>query len=165
MNALPMIYLAAPLFNVRERHFNQQLASELSKYGHVFLPQRDGELLSELVSSGVTPALAERRVFEADLRAIRSANLMFAVLDGGHIDEGVAFEIGYMSALNKESIGLQTDVRRALPTGNNPMISMGLSEVFEDMEIAFQWVATWSVTYRRSNRRYHKSSVLRTGSQ
>lgn len=144
MTAAPLIYLAAPLFNDRERQFNLELETELSRYGRVFLPQRDGELVAELVAKGVTPAIAERRVFEADLRAMRNASLMFAVLDGGHIDEGVAFEVGYMNALNKIAIGLQTDVRRALPTGNNPMISMGLHKVFGDMQMAFEWLAAWS---------------------
>jgi nucleoside 2-deoxyribosyltransferase len=161
MSTTPVIYLAAPLFNPRERQFNDELAVELSKYGRVFLPQRDGELLAELVSSGVTPAIAERRVFEADLRAIRSASLMFAVLDGGHVDEGVAFEIGFMNALNKACIGLQTDVRRALPSGNNPMISRGLHEVFEDIERAIGWVSAWSARFRETARRHQKLTAIR----
>jgi hypothetical protein len=36
--------------------------------------------------------------------------------------KGVASEIGYMKGVRKSCVGLQTDVRRALPPGNNPMI-------------------------------------------
>ena len=123
------LYLAAPLFNERERVFNEQLARELEEYAEVFLPQRDGAILAELVAGGVPLEVAEQRVFDQDTSAMAASDLMLAVLDGGHVDEGVAFEIGYMRALGKLCIGLQTDVRRALPTGNNPMIAKGLHAI------------------------------------
>ena len=125
----PRLYLAAPLFNERERLFNGQLVAELEKQTEVFLPQRDGLILVELVAAGIPISIAEQRVFDQDIRAMEASDFLVAVLDGGHIDEGVAFEIGYMRALGKACVGLQTDVRRALPTGNNPMISRGLEAI------------------------------------
>ena len=46
------------------------------------------------------------------------------------IDEGAAFELGYAFALGKECYGLQTDVRRLLSSGNNPMIEQSCKEIF-----------------------------------
>jgi nucleoside 2-deoxyribosyltransferase len=127
------IYLAAPLFNARERAFNQALAHALEALGaHVFLPQRDGALLMEMLSSGLPQPVAERRVFLQDTEAMQGADLGVAVLDGAVVDDGVAFEIGYLFALGTPCIGLQTDVRRALPSGNNPMIGQALAEIAAD---------------------------------
>jgi nucleoside 2-deoxyribosyltransferase len=89
------IYLAAPLFNERERAFNQALAHALEELGaRVFVPQRDGALLVEMLSAGLPQSVAERRVFLQDTEAMRVANLGVAVLDGAVVDDGVAFEIG-----------------------------------------------------------------------
>lgn len=127
------IYLAAPLFNARERAFNLELARALEGMGaEVFLPQRDGALLVDMLSAGVPQPIAERRVFLQDTEAMRTADLGIAVLDGAVVDDGVAFEIGFLRALGRPCVGLQTDVRRALPSGNNPMISQALSEIVAD---------------------------------
>lgn len=138
------IYLAAPLFNERERSFNAELAEALGRYSNVFLPQRDGSLLTDMILAGVPKIVAERRVFEQDIQAMRGADLLLAVLDGSHVDEGVAFEIGYMSALGRLCIGLQTDVRRALPTGNNPMIQHGLSIILGGAAEAVDWIRAYA---------------------
>jgi nucleoside 2-deoxyribosyltransferase len=119
-------YYAAPLFNDMERTFNEGLVKKLEEHVDVFLPQRDGGLMMRLVKQGIPPAEAERTVFYKDLEAMLGADMIVAVLDGANVDEGVAFEIGYMHALDKYRIGLQTDMRRVLPTGNNPMIAASL---------------------------------------
>jgi nucleoside 2-deoxyribosyltransferase len=127
-------YFAAPLFNERERTFNKWVVEQLERHVSVFLPHRDGSLLVNMLAAGVPRLVAERRVFQQDCGAMQSADVLIAVLDGAHIDEGVAFEIGFMHALGKLCIGLQTDVRRALPSGNNPMITQGLDEILGDVE-------------------------------
>ncbi len=124
------IYLAAPLFNDREREFNAKLADRLTEYCDVFLPQRDGMLLAELLAAGVPQDVAETRIFERDRLALHECDMLIAVLDGAHIDEGVAFEIGFAHALGRLCLGFQSDVRRALPSGNNPMIGRALSSIF-----------------------------------
>ena len=134
-----MAYLAAPLFNDRERAFNLQIAEALEVNLNVFLPQRDGALLVNMIAAGVPTVVAERRVFQQDCEAMRRSEILVAVLDGGHIDEGVSFEIGFMSALGRLCVGLQTDVRRALPSGNNPMLVGGLSTIFTDVEGLVIW--------------------------
>lgn len=128
----PQVYLAAPLFNERERRFNAELADALERYCAVFLPQRDGLLLADLLRQGVPVEVAETRIFERDRTALTTCELLVAVLDGAHVDEGVAFEIGFAHASGADCLGLQTDARRALPSGNNPMLAQSLSAVFSD---------------------------------
>jgi hypothetical protein len=41
-----------------------------------------------------------------------------------------------------------TDVRRALPTGNNPMIGQGLSKIFNGVDPLCGWLADWSADAR-----------------
>lgn len=141
-----MIYLAAPLFNEREREFNLALAQRFEAHVSVFLPQRDGSLLIDMVRAGVPVEVAERRVFEQDRYAMTKANALVAVLDGGYIDEGVAFELGFMVALGRPCVGLQSDIRRALPSGNNPMISQALQEIFACVDGVTAWVARLAAT-------------------
>jgi len=140
----PRIYLAAPLFNERERLFNLRLCERIERLAPVFLPQRNGALLAALLTDGVPASIAERRVYEQDTRALRSVELVVAVLDGAHVDEGVAFEIGFVRALGMPCVALQTDVRRALPSGNNPMLSQALSAIFGTEEELFEWIAGWA---------------------
>lgn len=132
-------YLAAPLFNERERRFNTELADALSICCDVFLPQRDGLLLANLLRDGIPLDIAETRIFERDRIALSQCNVLIAVLDGAHIDEGVAFEVGFAHARGALCLGLQSDVRRALPSGNNPMIGRAMSAIFTDVSplIAF----------------------------
>lgn len=134
-------YLAAPLFNDRERAFNAALADMLGRHCEVFLPQRDGLLLAELLAEGVSQDVAETRIFERDRTALNYCEMLVAVLDGAHIDEGVAFEIGFAHARGCLCLGLQSDVRRALPSGNNPMISRALSGVFASAQDIVDYIA------------------------
>lgn len=141
MSAKPSVYFAAPLFNERERAFNLHLASEIEKRGaSVFLPQRDGALLVNMLDAGVAQSVAERRVFIQDTDAMIGASIGVAILDGAVVDEGVAFEIGFLFARGKVCFGLQTDVRRALPSGNNPMISQALSDIAHTEEVLLSWL-------------------------
>lgn len=135
------LYLAAPLFNKREREYNRFLKINLEKLFSVYLPQEDGLLLASLVKEGVEVEVAESIVFDADIASMKDCHLVLAVLDGATVDEGVAFEVGYMYALGRTCVGLQGDVRRQLPTGNNPMISCSLSHVFEGLEEFMAWAA------------------------
>lgn len=137
----PHAYLAAPLFNTREREYNLKLSEMLSKYMTVFVPQRDGSLLADMLEAGVPLIVAQRRVYEQDCRAMAGAEVLIAILDGAHVDEGVAFEIGFMKALRKTCVGLQTDVRRALPSGNNPMLVGSLDLVFNEESHLIDWAS------------------------
>lgn len=116
------IYLAAPLFTPSERQFNSSLAEMLSESADIFLPQRDGKLLTDLVAKGHPVAVSQKEIYRADTDALNSCDIIVCVLDGRTIDEGVAFELGYARALGKTCVGFKSDDRCMLPTGDNPMI-------------------------------------------
>ena len=140
----PTIYLAAPLFNEIELAYNKSLKVRLQDFFEVFLPQEDGLLLRELVSSGMSAAIAERMVFDADIAAMKDSDFILAILDGAHIDEGVAFEVGFSFALGKRCIGLKTDIRQSLPTGNNPMINQSCERIFNTTDALVSWLISSS---------------------
>ncbi len=125
-------YLAAPLFNDMEREFNSAIEGLLAPYVDVFLPQRDGKLLKKLIAAGRPILEARALVFQQDVNAIANADILIAILDGRTVDEGVAFELGYARALGKSCIGLKTDDRAMLPTGDNPMIVAGCHQICTD---------------------------------
>jgi nucleoside 2-deoxyribosyltransferase len=137
----PRLYLAAPLFSVAEREFNIKLRNELLPIVDVYLPQEDGGLFVEMVKQGMPVAKAAQRVFTGDLGAIDASDYVLVVMDGRAIDEGAAFELGYASAQQKTCVGLQTDMRRLLPIGNNPMITGALIHKFEDVQTLCAWLA------------------------
>lgn len=149
----PKLYLAAPLFSQSELSFNQDLADRLSKYFDVFLPQRDGGLMNEMIDRGVPVALASQYVFNIDIQAIKSVDVILAVLDGRSIDEGVAVELGYAYALNKLCVGLQTSPIRLLPSGNNPMISNVLESTFSSVNSVINWAISFSASARTDSGR------------
>jgi len=108
-----------------------------------------GILLAEAVANkqdSVTLGSLLQGVFLGDISAIRRADVLLAILDGRAVDEGTAFEVGFAYAIDKPCYGLQTDPRRLLPQGNNPMISQSLKCVFADLEE----LRAWSVAYRAS---------------
>lgn len=140
----PTIYLAAPLFNEAELAYNKSLKNRLRDYFDVFLPQENGLLLRDLVANGTSAVLAERMVFEADIAAMKESDLIVAVLNGAHIDEGVAFELGFSFALGKKCVGLKTDIRQSLPTGNNPMINQSCEKIFNSVDTLVGWLITTS---------------------
>lgn len=119
----PKIYLAAPLFNPMERDFNADIADCLSADASVFLPQRDGDLLTRLLAEGCSLEVARRRIYDADVSAVAECDILVAVLDGRTIDEGVAFELGFARGLGKTCVAFKSDDRSLLLTGDNPMIT------------------------------------------
>jgi nucleoside 2-deoxyribosyltransferase len=135
------LYLAAPLFSAAELEFNRNLKAALSLYFEVYLPQEDGLLLVEAIRSGADAEAAARHVFVSDTKAIASSDVVLAVLDGRSIDEGVAFELGYAYAISRPCYGLQTDPRRLLPSGNNPMVQQALTAVFSGIRELLAWAA------------------------
>ncbi len=136
----PLIYVAAPLFSEAERGFNAHLKVVLEPHFSVYLPQDDGGLLVDMVSEGMNPKVAARRVFEMDISALDRCDLVLIVLDGRVVDEGAAFELGFAYARGKRSVGLKTDPRQLLAIGNNPMIDGALERVFPDIRSFIQWV-------------------------
>jgi nucleoside 2-deoxyribosyltransferase len=137
MGRKPKIYVAAPLFSEAELQFNAAIAESLSPFAEVFLPQRDNGLLVNWVAKSSLEA-AHHRIFNGDLVAIKESDILLIILDGRSVDEGACFELGFAYALGKMCIGLQTDPRRLLPCGNNPMLQGALSEVFPSVSALTQ---------------------------
>jgi nucleoside 2-deoxyribosyltransferase len=136
------VYLAAPLFNDMELDFNRALEARLAHHAVVFLPQRDGLLLVDLLKGGMPSCEARRMIFDADISAINDCDVLVALLDGRTVDEGVAFELGYARALGKRCLGLKTDQRSLLLTGDNPMITEGCSEIHPSTDSLVRSLAT-----------------------
>ncbi len=136
---MPSVYIAAPLFSLAEISFNAGLRESLAPYLTVYLPQQNGGLVVEL-SKGATSVLEARRlVFQRDIAAIQSCDFVVIVLDGRVVDEGASFELGFAYALGKECVGLKTDSRQLLPSGDNPMISGALSQTFSSVDQLVEW--------------------------
>lgn len=132
------VYIAAPLFSESELSFNTKIKKVLSPYFDVFLPQDDAGKIVDLVEEGNTDVIGQE-IFMADIQAMNAADIIVAVLDGRSIDEGVAFELGYMFEKKKECYGLQTDIRRPYLTGNNPMIQYSCKKIFLSLEELKNW--------------------------
>lgn len=101
------IYLAAPLFSLAEREFNERIAENLSQQGFlVILPQEEAKNFMDETGQTDFKALA----INCAKLAI-SADVMIAILDGSDVDSGTAFEIGARCAFQKPTIGVRTDFR------------------------------------------------------
>lgn len=133
------LYLAGPLFSQAEREFNCFLKKSLSPHFDVFLPQESGGLFVNLVADGMAINHAAKKIFDCDVGAIEASDVLLIVLDGRAIDEGAAFELGVAYARKKKCVALQTDIRRLLPIGNNPMIDCAVESVFENVESLLAW--------------------------
>jgi nucleoside 2-deoxyribosyltransferase len=53
-----------------------------------------------------------REVGARNIAAIRSSQLLIALLDGQELDSGTAAEVGYAAALGRTCFGLRTDLRQ-----------------------------------------------------
>src|SRR5689334_22846997 len=145
MRKKPKLYFAAPLFSDMERQYNKDVAERLTRYFDVFLPQEDGGLMVDLISEGASPSEAANKVFRIDIDALDNCELFLIILDGRTIDEGAAVELGYAFAKGKKCVGLQTDVRRLLPVGNNPMIGCAVTEIFQEIGELLTWAEQFTL--------------------
>ena len=134
-------YFAAPLFTPYERAFNEKLAVELERVFDVFLPQRDGQLLPGKELDPASFASLAENVFLSDVNAIRHSDIIFAVLDGRTVDEGVAVEIGMAHALGKVCVGFLSDARVLLPNGINPMVRGAIQTLLRSESELKSWLS------------------------
>jgi nucleoside 2-deoxyribosyltransferase len=102
---LMKVFLAAPLFNEAERNFNSNVAKRLRDRGfQVWLAQE-----SPFIHEGTFEE--KQKIYEEDISALKTCDVVVAVLDGVEVDSGVAFEMGYAIAIGKPIVGLKTDHR------------------------------------------------------
>lgn len=99
------IFLAAPLFNQSERDFNEKVAKKLRENGFDVWMAQEAPFIKE-------GTLDEKKaIYEGDISALKTSDVVVAILDGKEVDSGVAFEFGYAKCLGKKIIGLKTDYR------------------------------------------------------
>ena len=149
----PSIYFAAPLFSDAELSFNLRVTTQHERYVDVYLPQRDGGKVVDLIARKVIIDDAYRSIFDRDMEALSDVDVLLIILDGRSIDEGAAFELGVAHTLRKRCVGLQTDSRRLLPFGNNPMIVGALERIFSDLSELLMWVKSLTLLNRSTTNR------------
>ncbi|MGE3962057.1 MAG: nucleoside 2-deoxyribosyltransferase [Dehalococcoidia bacterium] len=107
------IYLAGPLFTQAERAWNALLADGLRAAGHeVFLPQAEEP-------AAPTPVA----LYENNVRGLRDAEVVVAILDGPDPDSGTSWECGYAAGIGTPVVTVRTDFRRA---GDDPAADLNL---------------------------------------
>ncbi len=99
------VYLAAPLFSQAECDFNRKLRDLIISEGFlVFLPQEDSNNIH-------VEKNRQEIIFNKNLAALDSSDIVVAVIDGADVDSGTAWEIGYAYSKGKPVLGLKTDFR------------------------------------------------------
>lgn len=131
------VYFAAPFFSAAERELNDRLIKAMEDRGlKVFSPARDGLIAKNELNSDTQWAGIAARVWACDTSAICKSKVVFAVLDGRSIDEGVCVEVGYAAAKMKTIIAFSSDDRRQFPWGHNPMVIHPIKTLVSDPDEA-----------------------------
>ncbi len=127
------IYIAGPLFNAHERSYLELIAAELEDDGYkCFLPHRDQSGIDESEMEGTNMSQATKdKIFNADLTALKEADLTVALMTGQDIDSGTAAEIGFTYANGKPIIAITAYERRFRNLFVDGMISKTVNDVDE----------------------------------
>ena len=131
------IYIAGPLFNAHERNYLELIASELETNGYkCFLPHRDQSGIDETEMEGTNMSQATKdKIFNADLTALKNADLIVALMTGQDIDSGTAAEIGFTYANEKPIIAITAYERRFRNLFVDGMISKTINDVDELLSV------------------------------
>jgi len=131
------VYFAAPFFSIAERKLNGQLIAAMEDRGlKVYSPARDGIVAKNELNADVDWRCIAARVWNCDTTAISNSKVIFAVIDGRTIDEGVCVEIGFAAAKMKPIVAFSSDDRKQFPWGHNPMVIHPISAVISNPEDA-----------------------------
>ena len=127
------IYIAGPLFNAHERNYLELIASELEGSGYkCFLPHRDQSGIDDTELEGTNMSQATKdKIFNADLTALKEADLTVALITGYDIDSGTAAEIGFTYANDRPIIAITAYERRFRNLFVDGMISKTVNDVGE----------------------------------
>jgi nucleoside 2-deoxyribosyltransferase len=120
------IYLAAPLFTSVDRERNSALAALLSARGlQTFLPQ-------DIAPANGPDGLDFGPVFVGCRSGVDAADAVVAIVDGLEVDSGVAWEIGYASAIGKPILCIRTDIR-----GGDSKASLNVMLAYSATQLSF----------------------------
>ena len=117
-------YVATHFFSEPEFEWTADLAERIraeAGLDELYVPQENGEINDKKNNDAIINDIA---IYDADAAELRSSDVLIASLDGVEIDSGVAWEIGYFSALCEQGdrprkiIGILTDMRQD-GTGDN----------------------------------------------
>ena len=127
------IYIAGPLFNAHERNYLELIASELERSGYkCFLPHRDQSGIDESELEGTNLSQDTKdKIFNADLTALKKADLTVALVTGQDIDSGTAAEIGFTYANDRPIIAITAYERRFRNLFVDEMISKTVNDIDE----------------------------------
>ena len=127
------IYIAGPLFNAHERNYLELIASELEGSGYkCFLPHRDQSGIDDTELEGTNMSQSTKdKIFNADLTALKEADLTVALITGYDIDSGTAAEIGFTYANDRPIIAITAYERRFRNLFVDGMISKTVNDVDE----------------------------------
>jgi len=123
------IFLAAPLFSEAERDFNSRIAKRLRQNGfEVWLAQE-----APFIHTGTRKE--KKIIYEGDVSALKTCEVVVAVLDGVEVDAGVAYEMGYAKALDKPVVGFKTDHRTFSGVEEvNLMLEVSLTKICKSVD-------------------------------
>jgi nucleoside 2-deoxyribosyltransferase len=112
----PPCYIASPLgFSEAGRHYYHEIY--IPELATVVTPVDPWALTSaaEIDAARAAGRLREMmlEIGRRNMRAIRSSDLLVALLDGQEPDSGTVAELGYAAALGKTCFGLRSDLRQA----------------------------------------------------
>ena len=101
------VYLASPFFNDMERGGMQATLSALrTQYSEVYAP------FEHTIPNAWDMSNKEwgKAVFQADIEAIKQADIVYVIDHGHYSDAGTAWECGFAYALGKEVIHCIVDI-------------------------------------------------------
>lgn len=145
------IYCAGPLFNPKEQEEMDSIADVLENAGFsVFLPQRDGLELSQLLPILIEKDISEERasvvlnqaIFSLDVFEVLDSDGLVLNINGRVPDEGAMVEAGIAFANEKEIVIFKSDDRSLIQGNCNPLV-MGLADfefvnVYDKIPVAFK---------------------------
>jgi phosphoglycolate phosphatase-like HAD superfamily hydrolase/nucleoside 2-deoxyribosyltransferase len=131
MTARPRIFLSAGLADAQHRARNLQIATALEDVARVYLPQRDGGLLTEMVAAGSSWEMAADIIKRRDVAALRISDIVIAILTDDLVGAGVAFELGVADALSLPCWALVLGTQR---TYKSPLIESAVSRHYASIE-------------------------------
>ncbi len=135
------VYTAGPLFNAHEKSYLELITSELESNGYkCFLPHRDQSGIDESEMEGTNMGQATKdKIFNADLTALKEADLTVALMTGQDIDSGTAAEIGFTYANDKPIIAITAYERRFRNLFVDGMINKTVNEVDELLSATYKY--------------------------
>lgn len=126
---LKKIYIASPLFTDNEKKRINKVVQYLRKRGHEVISPMEFTVPNAWDLSNRDWAKA---VYDHDMEALESADLVICIYDGLFSDSGTAWEVGYACAKGKPVLALVTDPT----TKQSLMVINGVSVVADYKQFA-----------------------------